>query len=197
MRNADLGQSVSVLFYLEGRPVALRGTVTSLHPFVLATEDSKADAFTSAMRAVLISQKGNEFAKAEAEFTGTQSGEGWNLTANSFGWETVDRRRYHRFDIKAPATVRAVMETGNVAELTYLECFTEDISVGGAWLKSDLKMQGGLLVEFQSELNGKPLRILSVVRWADNGEKDGFGVEFLDFVGGSRQTLHRELAKAA
>lgn len=197
MRNAEVGQSVSVLFYLDGRPSAVRGTIASLNPFVLSVQDERAAAFMPHMRAVLIAQKGNEFSKAEADLAATQAGDGWRLSANSFGWETVDRRRYHRFDINVPVVIRAVMESDNVAELTTLECTTEDISVGGAWLKSDKKMEGGLLVEFQAELNGHPLRILSMVRWADNGEKDGFGVEFLDFVGGSRQTLHRELAKAA
>lgn len=198
MQTAQLGQSISVLFYVEDRPVAVNGLVTNTNPFTIETGDSSAEWLLESRRAMLIARNDTEFSKAEAELKATCDGTKWTIVAADFGWEQVDRRRYPRFETQIPVTVRAVIESGNTAELKYLEATTEDISLGGAWLKSDQKLPSGILVECQIGLpSGTNLRVLSTIRWADTWEKTGFGVEFLDFLGGSRQGLQQFLAQAA
>lgn len=198
MQTAQVGQSISILFYVEDRPVAVNGVVVSLNPFTIESNDSSAQWLSENRRAMLIARKDSEFSKAEAELTAVCEGAKWTITADSFGWEQVDRRRYPRFEFQIPVTVRAVIESGNSAELKYLEAVTEDVSLGGAWLKSEQKLPSGILVECQIGLPaGTKLRVLSTIRWADTLEKTGFGVEFLDFLGGSRQSLQQYLAQAA
>jgi len=198
MQTAKLGQSISVLFYVEDRPVAVNGLVTNLSPFTIETGDSSAEWLFESRRAMLIARNDSEFSKAEAELKATCTGTKWTIVAADFGWEQVDRRRYPRFETQIGVTVRAVIESGNTAELKYLEATTEDISLGGAWLKSDQKLPAGILVECQLTLpTGNSFRVLSTIRWADTLEKSGFGVEFLDFLGGSRQGLQQFLAAQA
>lgn len=198
MHTAQIGQSISVLFYVEDRPVAVNGSVTNLSPFTITSGDSSAEWLTESRRAMLIARNEAEFSKAEAELRATCEGSTWTIVADDFGWEQVDRRRYPRYEVQIPVTVRAVIESGNTAELRYLQATTEDLSLGGAWLKSDQKLPSNILVECQVSLpNGSNLRVLSTIRWADTLEKTGFGVEFLDFLGGSRQVLQQYLAQAA
>lgn len=198
MQTAHVGQSISILFYVEDRPVAVNGTITNLNPVTITSADSSAEWLSEPRRAMLIARKDSEFSKAEAEIHATCEGSTWSIVAESFGWEQVDRRRYPRYETQIPVTVRAVIESGNQAELKYLEAVTEDLSLGGAWLKSEQKLPSGILVECQISLpTGGKLRVLSTIRWADTIEKSGFGIEFLDFLGGSRQNLQQFLAAAA
>ncbi len=198
MQTAHIGQSISILFYVEDRPVAVNGQVTNLNPFTITSGDSSAEWLSESRRAMLIARNDSEFSKAEAELKATCEGATWSIIAADFGWEQVDRRRYPRYETQIPVTVRAVIESANTAELKYLEATTEDVSLGGAWLKSDQKLPSGILVECQIGLpNGSSLRVLSTIRWADTLEKSGFGIEFLDFLGGSRQALQQYLAQAA
>lgn len=197
MHNASLGQNVSLLYYVDGRPFAVNAKVTGEHPVTLESFDPNAEQLNHAPRALLVIQKGNEFSKAEAQITAKETNGKWTLTASDFGWEQVDRRRYDRYEVGVPVTVRAVIESEDGAEIRYVEATTEDVSLGGAWLKSDVKMESGLLVEFQMNLDGATFKAFSIVRWADTAEKTGFGVEFLDFVAGNRSLLHNWLQQQA
>lgn len=198
MQKAIVGQNVSILFYVEDKPVAVNGTVTSLEPFAMKSTDPSAEWLKDGLRAMLIARWEDEFSKAEAHLTAKSSGNGWAITAQEFGWEQVDRRRYPRFNMEIKATLRAVIEQNGYAELRYIEAVTEDLSLGGAWLKTNESLPSDILVEFQATMpDGKQLRILSNVKWSNTAEKSGIGVEFIDFLAGSRQQLQLFFAKAA
>ncbi len=193
------GASVSLVFYVDGNPVALTGQVCELEPFTITTSDPNGEKILGGRRAMLIVQTGREFAKAEAELDAQPFEGGWKLTAKSFGWEAVDRRRYPRYSINVPISIRAVVETAGQAEILFVNGITEDVSIGGAWVKTSEALQGGSLVEVSAEFEpGNPIRALSLVKWADS-DRDGlgFGVEFLDFLGGSRYALHQYLTQQA
>jgi hypothetical protein len=198
MQFAEAGQSISVLYYTDGRPRAFRGTITSVAPFKIITNEKGAEFFNQPSRAMLLVQKENEFAKAEASLRVVERGKEWELTAEDFGWEQVDRRRYLRVPVHIRVNIRTVRDTGDVVEVSNMDCLTEDISMGGAWLRSDQKMEQGVLVECSGSM---PLlgefRAFGVIRWSDNGEKEGFGVEFLDLVGNSHKVLHNIVSQAA
>ncbi|MEQ1935747.1 MAG: PilZ domain-containing protein [Fimbriimonadaceae bacterium] len=198
MQKAIVGQNISILFYVDDKPVAVNGTVTALEPFCMKSTDPSAAWLEECRRAMLIARWDNEFSKAEADLSAEKSGTGWNIVAREFGWEQVDRRRYPRFNISLGATLRAVIESDGCAELKYIEAITEDLSLGGAWLKTDENLPSDILVEFQVQLpDGKNLRILSNVKWSNTAEKSGIGVEFIDFLSGSRQQLQLFFSKAA
>jgi hypothetical protein len=193
------GASVSLVFYVDGAPIAITGQVTELEPFTLMTSDSQAGLMQGGRRAMLIVQSGREFSKAEAELDAFPTNDGWKLVAKSFGWETVDRRRYPRYSINVPITIRAVVETEGEARILFINGVTEDVSIGGAWVKTTESLDGGSLVEVSAEFEaGNPIRALSLVKWADPDRNGlGFGVEFLDFLGGSRYALHQYLTQQA
>ncbi|MEQ1823336.1 MAG: PilZ domain-containing protein [Fimbriimonadaceae bacterium] len=189
---------MSILFYVEDKPVAVNGTVTALEPFAMKSNDPSAAWLKDGQRAMLIARWDNEFSKAEAQLVAEDNGSGWNITAHEFGWEQVDRRRYPRFEVGLSATLRAVIEENGYAELRYIQATTKDVSLGGAWLMTKENLPSDILVEFQMTLpDGQALRILSNVKWSNTAEKSGIGVEFIDFLSGSRQQLQQFFSKAA
>jgi len=192
------GSPVSLVFYLNAQPVALAASVTKQSPLTLSTSDRSAGLLEVGKRALLIVQDGGQFAKAEAQIvTCEEHAEGWRIEAGQFGWEEVDRRRYPRYTVEMPVTVKAVLEKDGAAELKYVHGQTLDISLGGTWLRADSELAIGSLVEFQAELRpGEHMRALAVVAWSGK-DKDGLGLEFVDFLGGSRYYLHNFLSEAA
>lgn len=188
------GSNVSIVFYVDGKPIALSGVLKKADPFTVRTTGEGASHLREGRRAMLVVQNGREFSKAEAELHSDTTSDGWEVVAKSFGWETVDRRRYPRFEVGVPILIRAVTEAQDGPELTIIEGTTEDLSIGGAWVKSKSTLPTPSLVEVTVQLHGGPVRALSLVKWADSqGDGIGFGVEFLDFVEGSRYALHQFL----
>lgn len=195
---AERGQTVSVLYYVDGRPRALRGTVQHDAPLRIETQDESSSFFQQPARAIILIQRSNEFAKAEANISSTQINGLWVLQADDFGWEKVDRRRYLRVPMQIRMNVRTVLETNEGVMLQSVDCQTQDLSIGGAWVRSGVTLEPGSLVECTGMAPSQgEFRAFGVVRWADSGEKDGFGVEFLDLIGASRRILHNFLAEAA
>lgn len=190
------GSPVSLVFYLNAQPVALAASVTRSTPLTLNTSDRSAALLEIGKRALLILQEGGQFAKAEAQITSCEAyAEGWRIEAGQFGWEEVDRRRYPRHHIEIPVIIKAVLESDGTAQLKYVQSQTVDISLGGAWVKASDELATGSLVEFQAELGtGEHMRVLAVVAWSN---EEGVGLEFVDFLGGSRYYLHNYLSQAA
>ena len=192
------GSPVSLVFYLNAQPVAIAASVAKQTPLTLSTSDRNASLLEIGKRALLILQEGGQFAKAEAQIISCEPfAEGWRIEAGQFGWEEVDRRRYPRYQVEIPVTIKAVVETNGTAQLKYVQAKTVDISLGGVWVKTDEKALGqGSLVEFQAELaHGEHMRVLAIVAWSN--ESDGLGLEFVDFLGGSRYYLHNFLSDKA
>jgi len=191
------GSPVSLVFYLNAQPVAIAASVAKQTPLTLSTSDRNASLLEIGKRALLILQEGGQFAKAEAQIISCEPfAEGWRIEAGQFGWEEVDRRRYPRYNVEMPITIKAVVENNGAAQLKYVKARTVDISLGGAWVKTEDQLQQGNLVEFQAELNrGEHMRVLAIVAWSN--EKEGMGLEFVDFLGGSRYYLHNFLSSKA
>ena len=186
-----------MVFYVGGQPVALAASVSKASPVTLLTTDRSALLMEVGKRALLILQERGQFAKAEAQVTSCEPcSDGWKIEVGQFGWEEVDRRRYPRHILQIPVVVKAVLERDGSAQLKYVAGETIDISLGGAWITAEDVLVPGSLVEFQAELgSGGHLRALAIVAW--NAEKVGVGLEFVDFLGGSRYYLHSFLSKAA
>jgi hypothetical protein len=199
--NAQLtpGANVSIVFYVDGLPVAISGELASADPFEVWTKTEAAAKLALGRRAMVVVQSGKEFHKAEAELHAEQQDGGWRVWAKSFGWESVDRRRYPRYEMQLPVTLRAVLESDNGIELTQIEGVTEDVSIGGLWVKAPRTLAGSSLAEVSVELSPNSwIRALSLVKWADSSDNGlGFGVEFLDFLDGSRYALHQFLTQKA
>ena len=194
---AKPGSPISVVFYLNAQPVALAASISKQNPLTLITNDRNASLLEVGKRALLILQEGGQFSKAEAQITACeQNAEGWRIEAGQFGWEEVDRRRYPRHLISLPVTIKAVLERDGDAQMKYVQGESIDMSLGGALIKTSDELVPGSLVEFQAELSSSEnMRALAIVAW---GQLDaGVGLEFVDFLGGSRYYLHNYLSKAA
>jgi hypothetical protein len=191
------GAPLSVVFYVNSQPVPLAATVSKHTPLTFITKDRSALLMEVGKRALLILQESGQFAKSEAQITSCEPcSEGWKIEVGQFGWEEVDRRRYPRHEVKMPITVKAVMEQDGGVKLRYVKGETIDVSLGGTWIKTDEELIAGSLVEFQAELgSGEHMRALAIVAWKT--EEEGVGLEFVDFLGGSRYYLHAFLSKAA
>ncbi len=191
------GSQVSLVFYVNAQPVALAATVCRANPLTVTTNDRSALLVEVGKRTLLILQDTGQFAKAEAQVTKCEPcADGWKIEVGQFGWEEVDRRRYPRYAIQIPIVVKAVMERNGSAQLKYVQGETIDVSLGGTWIKATDDLTPGSLVEFQAELgSGEHMRALAIVAW--RAEEVGIGLEFVDFLGGSRYYLHNYLSKAA
>lgn len=199
--NAQLlpGSNVSIVFYVDGHPVAISGELKSADPFEVWSHSEGTSYLVEGRRAMLIVQSGKDFHKAEAELHSTQVEGGWAIHAKSFGWEEVDRRRYPRYELSLPVTIRAVMESDDGIQLTQITGTTEDVSIGGLWVKAPHTLPSATLAEVSVELTENCwIRALSLVKWADKHHNGlGFGIEFLDFLDGSRYALHQYLNQKA
>ncbi len=199
--NAQLvpGSNVSIVFYVDGEPVAISGELKCAEPFEVWSHSEGTAHLADGRRAMLVVQSGKEFHKAEAELHSVPAEGGWNIQAKSFGWEEVDRRRYPRYELQLPVTIRAVLESESGIELAQIAGTTEDISIGGIWVKAPHTLTNSTLAEVSVELSPNHwIRALSLVKWADKQHNGmGFGVEFLDFLDGSRYTLHQYLNQKA
>ena len=190
------GAEVGIVFYEEYTPCALSATISSVKPFAAATSEAGAARLKPGQRVMLVLQSGPKYAKAEAEVVScaTEGGE-WRIEVGHFGWEEVDRRRFPRHKVQIPISLRSVVETNGDAEVRVFAGTTEDISLGGVWVRPDEPLEPGALVELNGTLDGQEVRILSIVA-RDAGE-NGVGLEFLDFVGGARYFLHAYIERAA
>ncbi|HEY3782487.1 MAG TPA: PilZ domain-containing protein [Fimbriimonadaceae bacterium] len=191
-----VGSQISLVFYMNAQPVAVAASVVKQQPLTLTTTDRGASMLETGKRALLIHQDGRNFAKAEAQIVSCDHfAEGWRIETGEFGWEEVDRRRYPRVEIKIPIVVKAVLERNGSAQLKYVQGETVDLSLGGTWLTASDELVPGSLVEFQAELvAGENMRALAIVAWQ---REEGVGLEFVDFLGGSRYYLHNFLNQAA
>lgn len=190
------GAEVGIVFYEEFTPCALSATIASVKPFAATTTEAGAGRLKNGQRVMLVLQSGSKYAKAEAEVVACADHNGsWRIEVGHFGWEEVDRRRFPRHAIQLDVSLRSVLETEDGVEIKQFSGTTEDVSLGGVWVRPEESIPPGSLLELSTTLDGQAVRILSIVA-RDAGE-NGIGIEFLDFVGGARYYLHGFLEQRA
>jgi hypothetical protein len=192
------GTHVHVLFYEDARPHLLNATVGTLTPMELRTSDPSVEMLKPSMRSILVTEDSGTVAKAECTVLGCHTeAEGWKLEVDVTAWEEVDRRRYARHRIEIPIQMRLVKEARFGPEISDLVAVTKDVSLGGMLIECGQEIAQGSLVEVRATLQSREhIRVLAVVVRAD-GEPNQYGIEFLDFVGGSRYIMHSFLSEAA
>lgn len=120
---------------------------------------------------------------------------GYRILADMPKWEQLEKRSYPRFNMNIPAKVRTTIETDSGAVLREVEGTTENVGLGGAWVRIEGEVPKGNLVEVKMDLgNGNIVRILGVSVRAD--DQLGFAVQFLDYIGTARHHLHNFLNAA-
>jgi hypothetical protein len=172
------GADVHVLFYQDAQPHVLAAKVGGLTPMALTTSDPKVHLLKPSMRSILV-------------------GEEWHVQVDVSAWEELDRRRYPRHPVDLPVKLRLVIDGDDSPSITEILAVMKDLSLGGALIESGEEIAAGTLVELQAALRAKDhIRVLAVVIREVGGDKT-YGLEFLDFVGGSRYAMHGFLTEAA
>ncbi len=186
-----------MIFYAEEGAVAVSAKIKSLQPLVATTPDNHALMAKKGVRAMLIMTDRGQYLKAESEVVNVERNGEIEISLADQLWEVVDRRRYPRYEVKLPVHFRAIREIEGEAVVRDYNGSTQDISIGGAWVELEETIEQGSLIEFQATLNPyDQIRVLAIVAYADP-EGKGYGVEFLDYIGSARYTLHNFLIQAA
>ncbi len=117
---------------------------------------------------------------------------------NETSWEMEDRRKFPRVPVRLPVELRLVHEQPESLSFTEAKGITEDLSLGGAWLKMETPVPVGTLVEFRwSPEPGKTVRSLAIVLHEKPEHQGGVGIEFVNFIGEGKSALATFLDKAA
>lgn len=193
----QVGATVAVVYYVEQQPHYAHCKITASRPFEMECSSDQADHLQPEQRLMLVFEGDNGFSRAITTVTGIrQIDGGFRVSAETPKWEQLEKRSYPRFDMNIPAKIRTAIEMHDGAELREIEGITENVGLGGAWIRVEGTVPQGNLVEIKMDLgHGTVIRILGVaVRTAD---RPGFAVQFLDYIGTARHHLHNYLNEAA
>lgn len=190
------GSPIRLVFYTDRGSVAIKASIATTSPLSVVVKSADAKLIAEGDRTLLVLFDRNEYFKAEAAVTGTSCRDGeYMIELSDELWEEVDRRRYPRQAFSAPVELRAIREVEGESTVDRFVGETQDISVGGVWVTLDHPIEPGSLVEVQVALSAEEnIRMMGVVAHLSN-ERAGFGIEFIDYVGSARYTLHTFLAK--
>lgn len=192
------GDAVTIVFYNEAHPTVLPGAVVELTPTVLKTNHVDASALTRGRRIKLIRRDEGFFWEAEAEIKGCdRRGAHWFIATTTLHWSRTDARKHPRYPIALPISLVAVQDCGQTTARVEIAGRSHDMSLGGASATIEGDVNIGWLVEFQTTIpGGKTVRALALIARRD--EATGVtGIEFVDYIGGSRYLMHSFLSEAA
>ena len=193
----SIDDTVVVAFFIEGRPLAISALVTSEAPLVLFTRDARVEAVELPRSVVLVWHRGHEVVKGEAEAIEVRPWRtGFAIEIRRTSWADVDRRVYPRTTVKLPVNLRAVHDMRGATVISLYQGVTEDVSMGGAWVHVEPQVAMGSLVECQMDTGDGKVQAFAMVAH-ESGERGGIGLEFLDFLGDSREAFEGYLQKKA
>jgi hypothetical protein len=102
--------------------------------------------------------------------------------------ENLERRRSDRYPVEMGCELGFMGGTGQGLGVSRAYATIKDISKNGAWVTGDVPHYRGVLYNVQIPLPGdaaiRALGICTRIR-----PKDGFAIDFVDFIGGSQQLL--------
>ncbi len=192
------GSLVRLVFYTKQGSVSIKARVARVEPLTVSFVGADAKLVNEDDRMLLIVlNKGGCF-RAEAVVKKVSGKDGdWSVELSDELWEEMDRRRYPRHTVEIPVELRAIQESGGSCSVQVFKGETIDLSVGGAWVHLDEPVEPGTLVEVQISLTDKEhARVLGLVAHKTS-HLVGFGIEFMDYIGSARYTLHNYLTEQA
>lgn len=188
------GTGFALVYYTDGFPHFLTTKVVSSHPFILEADQNVSGRLAVGQKVLIVHQNETDFSKANAEIATAQNN---RVTLSNVNWDNIDRRRYPRHEVAIHVSIRSIVDDVTGTRFQTFEGVTTDLSLGGTWVDSPAPVAAGSLVQIEADLSSQEkIRLLGIVAWA-NQNRPGFGIEFLDFVGGARYYLHEFLSRAA
>jgi len=193
-----IGAHLNAIFLVDGTPWNMFGNVVSVHPFAFETANAAAKNLEPGNRALFVQQEGEEIRKASSRVAMVrQLTDTWIIETDNLLWESIDRRRHERHEATVPVIYRTVEETEGDTRIERSEATTIDLSTGGACLSCPTPPPNGSLIDLGLVLgSGASSRALGIVAWSRPASAE-FGVEFLDFIGDTRNAINSFLSMAA
>jgi len=191
-----VGATIAAVYYVEQQPHYASCRVTASRPFELECADEYAANLGPDQRLMLVNECAGGFSRAVATIVSVRRVEGaYRIVTEPPQWELLDKRSYPRHEKRIPVKVRTVVERAGLAELREIGGVTENVGLGGAWIRSDGEVPKGNLVEVRLELGaGNVVRVLGATVRCESPY--GFAVQFLDYIGTARHHLHNYLEAA-
>lgn len=186
-----------MVIYSDMGSVGIKGVIASLEPLCVRVKEGHRGLAAEGTRVQLYAAERAQYLKTEAEIVSVvQDGDEWNWTLRELAMTETERRKYDRRVNQLQVELKTVQETPEGSQIVYYKGESLDLSMGGAWVKLDEAIEIGSLVEFRAALpSGQDLKILATV--SNHGRDGGFGLEFMDFSGNSRNWLFDYLEPAA
>lgn len=194
----NVGTPVSLIGMRDGVPRTAIGTVCSEAPLIVEISVSDTEWAAKGESLKVLFQNSGNFETVDSNILSVTKFSGKvRIELEHVTWEKSNRRNYERKVAKVLTKCRFVTEDSEGVRIKEFTVTTNDISLGGAWVQADAEICKGTI--FNCELSVGPdstVKVLGVVAWVDPNGK-GFGVEFLDFLGGSYQVLQGFMSKLA
>jgi len=191
-----VGATVAAVYYVEQQPHYAYCKITASRPFELECSSDQAEQLMPEQRLMLVFEGDNGFTRAVTTVTSIRKIDGgFRLLADMPKWEQLEKRSYPRYDLEIKAKVRTAIETEGGTEMREVEGATENVGLGGAWIRVNATVPKGNLIEVKMDLGHEnEVRILGVAVRSDDSL--GFAVQFLDYIGTARHHLHNFLNAA-
>lgn len=193
-----VGENVTLLLHTDDRPTWTVARIHSRVPFSVELESGSADLFRGVKSLLVIHDSGRKYAKGEGKVgdLATKGDQAW-LTFKEFHWETVDNRDNPRFNAEVQVIVRTIQEHDGAIQADDQVGVTQNLSLGGSMVQLSKPVSKGQLVEFRLTLEpGNVVRTMAVVAHT-NKEGTVAGINFIDYIGAARYSLHQFLTKLA
>ncbi|MFQ3678689.1 MAG: PilZ domain-containing protein [Fimbriimonadaceae bacterium] len=195
MKEIEPNAACSFVCYIEGVPTVFVGTLVGDGGWVVETGDEHASSLKPGIPLMVLVQSGTTFRRLETSVSWAKRfGSQWRVGLNAAVWEEVDRRRHPRYRVQVPILLRVIGERSLRAGIEEIQVTSRDIGLGGVWVDCPTLLPIGTLVQVIAQLKPQEtVRMLGAVAWSeDSGE--GFGIEFVEYVGGARYYLHTFLS---
>lgn len=193
-----VGENVMLLVHTEDRPTWTVARIHSRNPFSVEIDSSVIDLFKGLSSLLVIHDSGRKYTKGEGRIAdlASRGDQAW-LTFNDFHWESVDNRDNPRLETSVQAIVRTISEHEGGIEADDQVGMTQNMSLGGTLIELSKPVSKGQLVEFRVTVEqGTTIRTMGVVAHTD--EKGTLaGINFIDYIGSARYSLHQYLTKLA
>lgn len=194
----NVGNPVSLIWYFEGDPYTLIGTVFATQPFVVEASDRGAFGFEDGTNVRVLFQNAGSFETATAVVKATTTfGSRTRYELEAVEWEKKDRREFVRYEAQLLVRCRYISDEPEGPQIREFTVTTKDVSLGGAWVRAAFPAPPGTILNCEIQTSAtNSVRVLALVAWSDPNGK-GFGVEFIDFVGASKSNLSQFIAAQA
>jgi len=193
-----VGENVMLLLHTDDRPTWTVARIHSKHPFSVEFEGKSAPLFEGVKHLLVIHDSGRKYSKGDGKVgdLATRGDQAW-LTFSDFNWEAVDNRDNPRFETEVQVVVRTIEEHAGGLTSDDQVGVAKNLSLGGALLQLSNPVTKGQLIEFMVTLSpGNTIRTMAVIAHTDV-EGTLVGINFIDYVGSARYSLHQFLSQLA